>query len=124
MEGTPPQHPELPSCARTQLWSCPAWSWTLERDGDLSVRAGRDESELQSWPWMPGDFSPLQPLQKQLLVERDGLQLADPLAPGRPLQGGGCCVPYGSYRERQGLEFCSESCSARGGTNNMRFCSG
>lgn len=26
--------------------------------GEPSVRAGRDESELQNWPWMPGDFSP------------------------------------------------------------------
>lgn len=22
------------------------------------MRAGRDESKLQNWPWKPGDFSP------------------------------------------------------------------
>lgn len=69
------------------------------------MRAGRGESLLQNWPWMPGGFLPTLPLQKQLLVERDLLQLADPLAPGRPLHGGGCYVPYRSYREWRGLEF-------------------
>lgn len=118
MEGTA-QHPEAgsgsagPPCAKTQLWGCPALSSVLERDGDLRGWVGC-RAQHESWQGQERvaelaqdarGFLPTQPLQKQLLVERDLLQLADPLAPGRPLQGGGCCVPYGSYGEWRGLEF-------------------
>lgn len=120
MEGTPPQHPEAgsgsagPPCARTQLRSCPAWSSPLERDGDLRGWVGW-RAQRESWQGRErvaelameaGGFHPKQPLQKQLLVERDRPQLADPPA---PFCGGGCCVPYRSCREWRGLEFAVRS---------------
>lgn len=120
VEGMLPSlHPETgsgsagPPCARTQPQSCPAWNSPLERDGDLRGWVGW-RAQRESWQGRErvaelavdaGGFLPTQPLQKQLLVERDLLQLADPLAPGRPLHGGGCCVPYRSCREWRGLEF-------------------
>lgn len=121
MEGMPPppQHPEAGSgsagspCARTQLQGCPEWSSHLERVGDLRGWVGW-RAQRESWQGQErvaelaadaGGFLPAQPLRKQLLVERDLLQLADPLAPGWPLHGGGCYVPYRSYREWRGLEF-------------------
>lgn len=109
VEGSPPQHPETepgsagPPWARTQLRSRPVWSSPLGRDGDLRGW-GCCRAQRESWQGPQraaelavdaGGFLPTQPLQNQLLVEGDGLQLADPLAPGRPLHGGALFIPWG-----------------------------
>lgn len=74
-------------------WRAQRESWQgREQVAELAVEAG--------------GFLPKQPLQKQLLMERDQPQLADPPAPFR---GDGCYVPYRSYREWRGLEFAVRS---------------
>lgn len=87
------------------------------------MRVGRDERGLQNWPWMPGDFSPHSHFKNSCWWKEICCSWLTPwLQDGLSMGVAALCPidPAGN----EGAGVCSESCFARGGTHNIRFCSG